>query len=232
MKKLLVLSLALLVLISISVLAQEKEMKMEKQEEMKADMGKGMQEMPDMTPPKPLSSDWYNWMAGEWEGYTQSHMGKSKDWLKIQYALGNQYMKMHYKGEMVEANEEKMKEWQEQMNLSDEQMEAMKNMKYEGMGLMTQDPKTGEGMGYWFDNWRSVSKGKGKMEGENKMTMVWEGAMGTETRTTEKIGENKMVVTFKSSGPMGEFEGKTELTRVMGVMPPEKPAQGSGTKAK
>ncbi len=88
-------------------------------------------------------------------------------------------------------------------------------------------------MGYWFDNWRGVSKGKGKMVDENKMTMVWEGAMGTETRTTERVSENKMVVSYKSSGPMGEFEGTSELTKVSAPKGSEvKVKQGSGTKSK
>lgn len=231
MKKLLVLSLAFLVLFSFSVFAQEKQMKMEKQE--KADMGKGMQEMPEMTPPKPLSSDWYKWMIGEWEGTSQSAMGETKDWIKFEWGLDKQFVVMHYKGVMVEPNEEMMKGMQEKMNMSDEDMSKMMEMPYKGMGVVTIDPKTGESTGYWFDNWRTVSTGKGKMEGSNKMTMVWEGAMGTETRTTEKVDENKMVVNFKSSGPMGEHEGRTELTRIMSMKPSsEKPVQGSGTKSK
>lgn len=227
MKKFLIVSLIILLAVSLSVFAQEKkEMKTDMQEEMGG-------EMPDMAPPEPLGGEWNDWMVGEWEGYTQSPMGKSKDWIKVQYALGNQYVKMHYTGENVETNEEMMKQWQEQMNLSDEDMQAMKDMKYEGMGLVTQDPKTGKQIGWWFDNWRGYYTGTEAMSAPNKVTMKWEGAMGIETRTTEKVGPNKMVVVFKSSGPMGEFEGKSELTRVMSMKPSsEKPVQGSGTKAK
>jgi len=231
MKKLLIVGLVILLASSFSLIAQEKP-KMETAVKAvdKAEM-KG--QMPEMTPPKPLSSDWYNWMVGEWEGTSESQMGKTKDWIKFEWGLDKQFVVMHYKGETVEPNKEMMKGMQEQMKMSDEDMKKMMEMPYKGMGVVTQDPKTGESMGYWFDNWRSVSKGKGKMEGANKMTMVWEGAMGTETRTTEKVGDNKMVVTFKSSGPMGEFQGKTELTRAMSMKPSgEKPVQGSGSKAK
>jgi hypothetical protein len=232
MKQLLVLSLAFLLLISFSVFAQEKEMKMGKQE-MKENMGKGMQEMPEMAPPKSLQSEWNDWMVGEWQGYTTSPMGKSKDWMKVQYALGNQYIKIHVKAENVETNEEAVKAWQEQMNLSDEQMEAMMDMKYEGMGLTTKDPKTGKQMGWWFDNWRSQSTGTGEKVSENKASMKWEGPMGVETRTIEKVGENKMVMTFKSTGPMGDWEGKSEYTRVMDMKPAsEKPMQGAQKKSK
>ena len=232
MKKLLVLSLAFLLLISFSVFAQEKEMKMEKQK-MKENMGKEMQEMPEMKAPKALSGPWYDWMIGEWEGHTESPMGKMKDWIKFEWGLDKQFVVIHYQGEMIEPNKEMIKGMQEQTNMSDHDMQEMMDMPYKGMGVITNDPKTGESMGYWFDNWRSVSKGKGKMESATKGTMVWQSAMGTETRTTEKIDENKMVVNFKSSGAMGEQEGRTELTRVMGMKSSsEKPVQKSGTMEK
>jgi len=231
MKKFLIISLIVLLAVSFSVFAQEKkEMKGEK---MKADMPEMSGEMPSMTPPKALSSDWYNWMVGEWEGTSKSSMGIGKDWIKFEWGLDNQFVVINYKGKMTEPNKEMMEGMREQMNMSEHEMQEMMEMPYKGMGVVTLNPKTGESWGYWFDNWRSVSKGKGKMEDENKMTMVWEGSMGTETRTTEKVGENKMVIMFKSSGPMGEYEGKTELSRVMGMKPAtEMPVQGSGTKAK
>jgi len=231
MKKLFVVTLIVLLVMSLSVFGQEKKqmggaMEAGGQEKM-------MDEMPDMKPPQPLSGDWYNWMIGEWEGTSKSAMGVTKDWIKFEWGLDQQFVVMHYKGETVEANEEMMKGMQEQMNMSDEDMEMMMQMPYKGMGVVTKDPKTGESMGYWFDNWRTVSEGTGKMDGANKMTMVWKGAMGTETRTTEKVSENKMKVTFKSSGPMGEFEGTSELTKVSASQgSASKIKQGSGTKEK
>ena len=232
MKKFLIVGLVICLGMSLSVFAQEK--KEMKKETMKTEMQEEMTgETQEMTRPAPLSSDWLNWMIGEWEGTSESQMGKTKDWIKFEWGLDKQFVVIHYTGEMVEANEEMLKGWQEQMKMSDEDMEKMKNMSYKGMGVVTKDPKTGESMGYWFDNWRSVSKGKGKMESSTKGTMVWESAMGTETRTTEKVGENKMVVTFKSSGAMGEHEGRTELTRVMGMKSSsEEPVKKSGTMEK
>lgn len=217
MKKLLTLSMAVLLVMSLSILAQEtEEMKVQK---------KGQAEMTDemrqMSPPAPLSSDWFNWMVGEWEGWTESSMGKSKDWMKIEWSLDKQFVVMNFKSEMVEANQEAMKQWQEQMNVSDEQMEEMMNMKYRAMGIVSQDPKTGKTMGWWFDNWRGVHTGSGEMVGENKEQMVWEGAMGTRTETTEKVSQDKMVNHFKSSGEMGEYEGKSEMTRVKTPRSPE-----------
>ena len=231
MKKFLIVSLIILLALSLSVFAQEtKEMKGEK---MKADMPEMSGEMPDMKPPKALSSDWYNWMIGEWTGWSETPMGKTKDWIKFEWGLDKQFVVMNYKGEMTEPNKEMIEGMREQMNMPEHEMQEMMEMPYKGMGVVTLNPKTGESWGYWFDNWRTASTGKGKMESATKGTMVWESAMGTETRTTEKVGENRMVVTFKSSGQMGDYAGKTELTRVMSMKPSgEMPVQGSGTKAK
>ena len=65
MKNTLMLFLAALVLISLPMFAQEKE--------------KPKEATPSMMPPKPLADDLCAWMVGEWEGWTTSPMGKSKE---------------------------------------------------------------------------------------------------------------------------------------------------------
>ena len=67
MRKLSILLLALLMCISLPLLAQE-------------------QEKPGTppAPPKPLGEEW-DWMVGEWEGYTESPMGKAKEWEKVEF---------------------------------------------------------------------------------------------------------------------------------------------------
>jgi hypothetical protein len=92
-------------------------------------------------------------------------------------------------------------------------MDKMKGMVYKAMGVFTLDPMSGDFNGYWFDNWRGVSKGIGKRDGDT-VTMAWESPMGSETRTIEKIGEDNMVMTFKVKDPTGkEVEGRSEFTR-------------------
>jgi hypothetical protein len=100
------------------------------------------------------------------------------------------------------------------MKMSKEDMDKMKDMVYKGMGPTTINPQTAEVVGYWFDNWRGMYKGAGKREG-NKITMRWEGTMGTSERTIEKVSDDKMVMTFKEKDPTTgkEIEGRTELTR-------------------
>ncbi|MFQ5583112.1 MAG: hypothetical protein ACE5GL_01600 [Calditrichia bacterium] len=195
----------LLIIASFPVIAQQEEMK-------PGSKMMSAEKMPEMMPPKPLSGEFNNWIVGEWEGYSTSPMGKSKDVMKCEAVLDGQFLLITYEGKMIEHNEEMMKEMGEKMQMSDEAMEKMKEMSYKGMGLVTQNPQTGGMMGYWFDNWRGISKGSGSQEKGEQM-MTWKGPMGTEIRTIKMTGRDNMVVTFKSSGPMGEFEGKSEYTR-------------------
>jgi hypothetical protein len=202
MRKSWVLSLVCILLLAGSVLAQEQ---------------KAAPEAMSMMPPQALSDDLLTWMVGEWEGWTTSPMGKSHDWQKIEWALDNQFIIMHYTAKTTEPNQEAMKAMAEAMKMSKEDMEKMQNMVYKGMGTMTLNPQNGELMAMWFDNMRGTYKGTGKREG-NMFVTSWESPMGTETRTIEKAGEDKMVMTFKGKGPTGEdMEGRTELTRKKGA---------------
>lgn len=150
------------------------------------DAAKAAAAMP--APPKPLEDDFTKWMLGEWEGTSTSPMGTSQDWQKVEMGLDNQFVVTHYTSKMGE-------------------------MTYKGMGPMTMNPETGEFVSYWFDNFRGMYKGTGKREG-NKVTMTFTGPMGTETRTMEKVSDDKFVVVFKSQYPDGNvMEGRTEMTR-------------------
>jgi hypothetical protein len=204
MRKTLVLSLVLtaflaLVMSPLPIFAQEKK-------EM-------TNEAPSMMPPKPLDDDFHKWMIGEWEGWSTSPMGKSQDWQKFEWGLDNQFVVVHYTAKPTETNAEAMKAMAEAMKMSKEDMEKMAKTVYKGMGTMTVNPTTGELVGYWFDNMRGTYKGTGKREG-NKATFTWEGTMGTRDEVIEKVGEDKMVMTFKETSPNGDVsEGRTELTR-------------------
>lgn len=168
---------------------------------------------PSMSPPKSLDDDLCTWMVGEWEGFSTSPMGKTKDWQKVEWGLDHQFVVMNYSGSPVEMTDEQKKKAMETYGISKEEVEQMMKMAYKGMGPLTINPATGAYVGYWFDNWRGMYKGSGKREG-NKLTMTWEGPMGTEVRTTEKLADDTMVVTFKSTDPKGNVsEGRTELKR-------------------
>ncbi len=203
MRKNLLLCLACILMLALPAFAQEKEMA-------------NPAAMP-MTPPQPLSDDLFKWMVGEWEGWSTSPMGKSQDWQKIEWALDNQFIVIHYTAKTTEPNQEAMKAMADAAKMSKADMDKMQNMGYKGMGPMTINPQTGEVTAMWFDNMRGSYKGKGKREG-NKITMTWEGPMGARTDTTEKVSEDKMVVTYTNKEPDGKVtEGRTEFTRKKGA---------------
>jgi len=198
MRKNVLLNVVCILLLAMSAFAQEKEV--------------AKDAMPT-TPPPPLSDDLFKWMVGEWEGWTTSPMGKSQDWQKVEWALDNQYIVIHYSAKTTEANPEAMKAMAEAMKMSEADMKKMQDMVYKGMGPMTLNPKTGEVTAMWFDNWRGSYKGTGKREG-NKIVVAWESPQGNETRTIERVGDAKLVMTFQGKDPTGKvMEGRTELTR-------------------
>lgn len=195
--------LAVLNLLVLPSLAQEKK--------------EGKEAEQSMTPPKPLEDDFINWMVGEWDGWTQSPMSKSKDSYKMEWSLDKQFALMHITSKTTEMTAAQKKDAAEAYGMSMEDLEKIMQMTYKGMGLLTLNPMTGEPMGYWFDNWRGVYKGTGKREG-NREVMTWEGPMDTEMRTTERVSNDKMVVTFSWKSPKGPMmEGKSEYTRKKGA---------------
>jgi len=194
MKKLVSLVLVILAFIALPAFAQEQETKPETM---------------SMTPPQPLADDLLKWMVGEWQGTTTMASGKSQDWQKVELGLDNQFVITNLTSKWTEINPEAMK-------MSKEDADKMKDMPYKGMGMMTLNPTTGEFVGHWFDNWRGTYTGTGKREGD-KITATWQGAMGTRTETMEKVGADKMVITFSQKDPGGNvMEGRTEFTRTKG----------------
>ena len=176
--------------------------------------GKSKDEAPSMTMPTPLTANEFcKWLVGEWEGTGTSPFGKTKEWEKVEWGLGNQFVMQHYTSKGIEMSDAQMKAAAEMMHMSMDDIKKMKDMTYEGMGPLTINPASGEYVGYWFDNWRGMYKGSGKYEGK-KLTMNWEGQMGGEVRTVERVGDNKMVVTAQEKSPDGKVtESRSELTR-------------------
>jgi len=63
--------------------------------------------------------------------------------------LGKQYVITHFSSQMTKLNTEFLKTQAEQMKMSEKDVEKMMlAMKYEAMGVMTLDPKTGEYVGH------------------------------------------------------------------------------------
>lgn len=162
-----------------------------------------------MAPPGPLEDDLCKWMVGKWEGTTESSMGKANDEMEVDWDLGHQFVNMHYKSKIAETDPAKLEEMAKGMGMTKEQVQ----MPYKGVGYMTIDPQTKEYIGYWFGSMRDISVGKGTREG-NKVTMTWDGPMGSEMRTFEKAGEDKLVMSFEGKDPQGNVvKGTTTMMR-------------------
>jgi hypothetical protein len=152
-------------------------------------------------------------MIGEWEGTTESNMGTSTTWQKCEWGLGKQYVIVHMTNRTTKMNPEMVKMQAEQMKMSEKEVEKMMTSStYDGMGIFSLDARTGEYVGYWFDNWRGAYTGKGNLEGE-KVVMAWDGTMGKSVRTMSFEGKEKMIETFSEEMGGMKMEGITTLTR-------------------
>ena len=67
-----------------------------------------------------------------------------------------------------------------------------------------------------FDSWRCIAKGTGKRQG-NKEIVEWKwsaSGQGDSIRITEKVGDDKIIVTEKYTLPDGSImEDKRKMTR-------------------
>lgn len=141
-----------------------------------------------MMPPKPIEDPLWNSLIGEWEGWSEWPNGKSMDKVDFEWELHKQFFKTQVESKLGE-------------------------MEYKLTGYATIDPKTGAIWGQWFDNFRMVLKSTETRQG-NKVTIKWEGGPAASERSFEKVGEDKIVGTFKDVDATGKpFEGKWELTR-------------------
>lgn len=134
-----------------------------------------------------IQDPFWDSLIGKWEGWSESPMGKSADEVEFEWELQKQFFKTKVEvktGDMV----------------------------YKIVGYSTVDPKTGKISGHWFDTSRIVYISTETRSG-NKVAMRIEGGPGPIERTYEKVGEDKLVGTFKVMTPNGPIEGRSELTR-------------------
>jgi hypothetical protein len=207
MKKLYLISLVL-ILSSISCVSNQKK---------EPDKGN----IPSLEPPKALNDDWSKWLVGSWQGTAKSDFGEHKDWAKgncrlnIELALDNQFLIRKGQSKVTSLSDDYIKQLKGQ-NLSDSDIEKIRNSTFESMEIYTIAPKTGEITAYLFDSLRCVAKGTGKRE-DNKETINWVWSVqgqGTSTRVTEKINDDRFVSIEKYAMPDGSaMEDRTEMVR-------------------
>ena len=171
---------------------------------------------PSVFLPKPIDDDWSKWLVGEWEGSGESDAGKGKGWEQIELGLNGQFLIMKGEAEITQITDEQKQYLKETLHASDEEIERFQSSTFKSLEIHTIDPKTGEIIGYLFDSLRCIAKGRGKRQG-NKEIMEWEwsgSGQGNSIRITEKVSDNKLIITEKYTLPDGStMEDRGEMTR-------------------
>lgn len=177
-------------------------------------MAKGSR--PSVFLPKPVDDDWSKWLVGEWEGSGESNAGKGKGWVQIELGLNGQFLIMKGEAKITQITPEQIQYLKETLHASDEDIEKFQSSAFKELQIHTIDPKTGEIIGYLFDSLRCIATGTGKRQG-NKEIMEWKwsgSGQGTSIRITEKVSDDKLVITEKYTLPDGSImEDKGEMTR-------------------
>lgn len=202
MKKTLLVMFALLAaLTTLLLIAQEKEMSAE-EEKLVAALN-------------PSDDEVWQWMIGEWEGGSESAMGKSEDWMKFEWDLNSQFLTSEVRSTAAELNPEMVSKIAAEQGKTEAEIQKMMSAPYWAKGYATFDYQSGEIVSYWFDSHRSIYKGSETRSG-NTITMHMKQLNGmiTVERTAEKVSNDKMVGTFRSTLPDGQvIEGGFEATR-------------------
>jgi len=161
--------------------------------------------------PPPLIDQWTKWIVGEWEGSGESNAGKGKGKVCIELALSGQFLIHRGQAEITDLDPDYLKK---HMHASDEEIERFKRSGYQALEVYTADQKTGEVVGFLFDNLRCIAKGRGKRDGW-KETVEWDwGAGHKSTRITERASDDRMVVIERTRNPDGSvMEDKGDMKR-------------------
>jgi hypothetical protein len=167
--------------------------------------------------PQFLNDDWTKFLVGEWEGSGQSSGGKGKGLTKIELALNGQFLIITGRATITEVTPEQRKYNKETLHVSDEDITKFIGSTFKSIEFRTTDPETGEIIAYLFDSMRCIARGTGRLEG-NKEIMDWQwslqGQGAVSTRITEKLGNDRIVITEKYSLPDGgTMEDYWEMVR-------------------
>jgi hypothetical protein len=202
MKGLSLILLVVMVILSSCATNKEKEMAKESR--------------PSIFLPKPVDDDWSKGLIGEWEGSGESNAGKGKGWVQIELGLNGQFLIMKGQAEITHLTPEQIQYLKNTLHASDDDIKKFQSSTFKELQIHTIDPKTGEIIGYLFDSLRCIATGRGKRQG-NKEIMEWEwsgSGQGTSIRITEKVSDNKLIITEKYTLPDGSImEDRGEMTR-------------------
>jgi hypothetical protein len=184
----------------------------------------GEMNVPSLTPPKNvLDDEWSQWSIGTWETAAESDLGQFKNWAKgrghmtVESGLGGQFLIRKMEGHATEVSDEYVQHLRQTQHTSEEEIEKLRNLPFESIEFHTFEPMTGGIVAHLFDSWRCVAKGTGTRNG-NREILEWEwsaAGRGTSVRTTDKIGDDKLVVMERYTLPDGVvMEDRVQMTRV------------------
>ena len=189
---------------------------------MEQEKKKVQENVPSLTPPKGLDDEWSRWLTGEWDSSGESDLPGFKGWvkgtgrMKAELGVGGQFLVMTKQGEVAQLSDAYVQHLRGKMHASEEEIEKLRTMKFAEVDYRTIDPRTGGNVAYLFDSWRCVATGTGTCDG-NKEVIEWKwsaGGQGTSVRTTEKVSEDKFVVTEKYTLPDGgTMEDRAQMVR-------------------
>lgn len=160
-----------------------------------------------VTPPGPLDDDWSRWLIGQWDCSAESDIPGFKAWVRgrgqmtAEMGLGGQFLLIRMEGRMTRISDEYLRYMREDQHVPEEQIAALQHLRFSNLELRSIDPRTGRIVAYLFDSWRCVAEGSGRREG-NREIMEWKWSLaggGTSVRVTEKVSDEKIVMTEKYS---------------------------------
>jgi hypothetical protein len=186
---------------------------------------------PSSKQPEPLDDEWSKWLVGKWrvvsgESSVADESGKvtkidvtghGEGGFEIEFGLNGQFLIMKSWAQTGEMTDDQIEYLKDTLNYSDEDIEILKSNPFKSLLIYTNDPKTGERIGYLFDSLRCIAGGKGKLQG-NREIMEWEWSATAQGATSvsiiEKINDNKFTYNHKYTLPNGnKMEDKIEMTR-------------------
>jgi len=136
--------------------------------------------------------------------------------MKAELGLNGQFLIIRHENEITEEDIESLKE---SMQTNDDQGAKFQSQTHKEIEYYTIDLQTGEVIGYLFDSLRCIAVGRGSRQGD-KEVIEWKWQKGgqqvtTSIRTTERVSEDKLMMTDKYIAPDGKvlMEGKAEAVR-------------------
>ena len=179
--------------------------------------------VPSLVPPRGLDDEWSRWLTGEWESTAESDLPGFKCWVqgkgrvKAELGVGGQFLVVTKQGEVVHVSDEYLQHLRRTLQNAEEEIEKLRQMRFAEVDYRTIDPRTGGIVAYLFDSWRCVATGTGTCDGKTEI-IEWKwsaGGQGTSVRTTERVSEDKFVVTEKYPLPDGgTMEDRARMTRL------------------